>query len=320
MSQMTPIQPLLSIVVPCFNEEQVLPTTAQLLLAVLEDLKMKTKISPESFIYFIDDGSGDATWKIIEELHDSNPAVKGLKLAHNAGHQHALLAGMLSLRGKIDCTISADADLQDDISAIEGMIDEYCKGCDIVYGIRKEREHDTLLKKTSALAFYRLMKLMGIDIVYNHADFRLISRRALETLSEFREVNLFLRGIIPLLGFRTAQIYYNRLERSAGVSKYNLRKMLSLAFDGITSFSVVPLRIISVLGLFFSCLSLSLGVWVFVSYLLGRTVPGWASTVLPIYVIGGIQLLSIGLIGEYLGKIFKEVKARPRYIIEQELF
>jgi glycosyltransferase involved in cell wall biosynthesis len=281
---------------------------------------MKTKISPESFIYFIDDGSGDATWKIIEELHDSNPAVKGLKLAHNAGHQHALLAGMLSLRGKIDCTISADADLQDDISAIEGMIDEYCKGCDIVYGIRKEREHDTLLKKTSALAFYRLMKLMGIDIVYNHADFRLISRRALETLSEFREVNLFLRGIIPLLGFRTAQIYYNRLERSAGVSKYNLRKMLSLAFDGITSFSVVPLRIISVLGLFFSCLSLSLGVWVFVSYLLGRTVPGWASTVLPIYVIGGIQLLSIGLIGEYLGKIFKEVKARPRYIIEQELF
>lgn len=317
---MTPIQPLLSIVVPCFNEEQVLPTTAQLLLAVLEDLKMKTKISPESFIYFIDDGSGDATWKIIEELHDSNPAVKGLKLAHNAGHQHALLAGMLSLRGKIDCTISADADLQDDISAIEGMIDEYCKGCDIVYGIRKEREHDTLLKKTSALAFYRLMKLMGIDIVYNHADFRLISRRALETLSEFREVNLFLRGIIPLLGFRTAQIYYNRLERSAGVSKYNLRKMLSLAFDGITSFSVVPLRIISVLGLFFSCLSLSLGVWVFVSYLLGRTVPGWASTVLPIYVIGGIQLLSIGLIGEYLGKIFKEVKARPRYIIEQELF
>ena len=320
MSQMTPIQPLLSIVVPCFNEEQVLPSTAQLLLAVLEDLKMKTKISPESFIYFIDDGSGDATWKIIEELHDSNPAVKGLKLAHNAGHQHALLAGMLSLRGKIDCTISADADLQDDISAIEGMIDEYCKGCDIVYGIRKEREHDTLLKKTSALAFYRLMKLMGIDIVYNHADFRLISRRALETLSEFREVNLFLRGIIPLLGFRTAQIYYNRLERSAGVSKYNLRKMLSLAFDGITSFSVVPLRIISVLGLFFSCLSLSLGVWVFVSYLLGRTVPGWASTVLPIYVIGGIQLLSIGLIGEYLGKIFKEVKARPRYIIEQELF
>jgi glycosyltransferase involved in cell wall biosynthesis len=320
MSQMTPIQPLLSIVVPCFNEEQVLPTTAQLLLAVLEDLKMKTKISPESFIYFIDDGSGDATWKIIEELHDSNPAVKGLKLAHNAGHQHALLAGMLSLRGKIDCTISDDADLQDDISAIEGMIDEYCKGCDIVYGIRKEREHDTLLKKTSALAFYRLMKLMGIDIVYNHADFRLISRRALETLSEFREVNLFLRGIIPLLGFRTAQIYYNRLERSAGVSKYNLRKMLSLAFDGITSFSVVPLRIISVLGLFFSCLSLSLGVWVFVSYLLGRTVPGWASTVLPIYVIGGIQLLSIGLIGEYLGKIFKEVKARPRYIIEQELF
>ena len=317
---MTPIQPLLSIVVPCFNEEQVLPTTAQLLLAVLEDLKMKTKISPESFIYFIDDGSGDATWKIIEELHDSNPAVKGLKLAHNAGHQHALLAGMLSLRGKIDCTISADADLQDDISAIEGMIDEYCKGCDIVYGIRKEREHDTLLKKTSALAFYRLMKLMGIDIVYNHADFRLISRRALETLSEFREVNLFLRGIIPLLGFRTAQIYYNRLERSAGVSKYNLRKMLSLAFAGITSFSVVPLRIISVLGLFFSCLSLSLGVWVFVSYLLGRTVPGWASTVLPIYVIGGIQLLSIGLIGEYLGKIFKEVKARPRYIIEQELF
>ncbi len=296
--------PVLAVVVPCYNEDRVLSLTAAELLKVLSDLSKKEKIACQSFIYFVDDGSHDSTWSIIEELHAEHPNIKGLKLAHNAGHQHALLAGMLSLRGKVDCIISADSDLQDDISTIEPMFDEYSKGCDIVFGVRKNRDLDTFFKRLSAQAFYKTMTTMGVDIIDNHADYRLLSSRALDALSEFKEVNLFLRGIIPQLGFRTSKIYYNRLQRSAGVSKYNLSKMLSFAFDGITSFSIVPLRIITVLGLLFSCLSLSLGVWVFISYLFGRTVPGWASTVLPIYVFGGIQLLSIGIIGEYLGKIF----------------
>ena len=287
--------PVLAIIVPCFNEELVLINTAQQLLAVLSGLIGKGKIAVTSFIYLVDDGSSDSTWDLIKELNIGDPSIKGLKLAHNAGHQHALLAGMLSLRGKVDCIISADADLQDDISTIEPMFDEYSKGCDIVFGIRKNRDLDTFFKRLSARAFYKTMTTMGVDIIDNHADYRLLSSSALDALSEFKEVNLFLRGIIPQLGFRTSKIYYNRLQRSGGVSKYNLCRMLSFAFDGITSFSIVPLRIITVLGLLFSCLSLSLGVWVFFSYLLGRTVPGWASTVLPIYVIGGIQLLSIGI-------------------------
>jgi glycosyltransferase involved in cell wall biosynthesis len=312
--------PVLAVVVPCFNEEAVLPTTATQLMNVLSDLTKKTKTAAESFIYFVDDGSTDRTWSLIEGLHATHPAIKGLKLAHNAGHQRALLAGMLSLRGKADCVVSADADLQDDVTAIEAMIDEYVQGYDIVYGVRKGRKHDRFFKRSSALLFYKILKWMGVDIVYNHADFRLLSRRALEALSEFREVNLFLRGIVPLLGFRTSRIFYDRMERSAGDSKYDLIKMLSFAFDGITSFSIVPLRIITTLGILVSLLSLATSVWVFGAYLFDMTVPGWTSTVLPIYFISGIQLLAIGLIGEYLGKIYSEVKARPRYIIEREIF
>ena len=312
--------PVLAVVVPCFNEESVLSLTADQLLKIIESLEGKGKIAKGSYVIFVDDGSTDSTWDMIEGLHAANPAVKGLKLARNAGHQRALLAGMLSLKGKVDCLISADADLQDDLSAIEAMVDEYAAGSEIVYGVRKSRDKDSFLKKMSAHAFYRLMLYMGVNIVYNHADYRLLSGRALLVLDEFREFNLFIRGIVPLLGFRTSKVFYDRHERAAGVSKYNLWKMLSFALDGITSFSIVPLRIITVLGLLFSIFSLSLSVWVFIAYIYGLTVPGWTSTTLPIYVIGGIQLLSIGLIGEYLGKIYSEVKARPRYIVERELF
>jgi glycosyltransferase involved in cell wall biosynthesis len=312
--------PIVAIVIPCFNEEPVLEVTLRQLHSIRDELVTKRRIAPDSFFYLIDDGSTDKTWQLIEKFHSENNLVKGLKLTRNAGHQRALLAGMLTIKDKVDCIISADADLQDDLSAIEKMIGQYSSGSDIVYGVRKNRETDSLFKKMSALAFYKLMSLMGVDIVYNHADYRLISSRALEALAQFNEVNLFLRGIIPLLGFKTSQVYYDRQARAAGVSKYNLKKMLAFALDGITSFSIVPLRIITVLGLLFSILSLCLGLWVFTAYLFDMTIPGWTSTVLPIYVIGGVQLLSIGLIGEYLGKIYSEVKARPRYIVERELF
>jgi len=311
---------LLAIVVPCFNEDAVLADTARQLSAVLSMLIANNKVDHASFIYFVDAGSKDSTWRLIEKMHSKNPIVKGLKLAHNAGHQSALLAGMLTLIDKVDFIISVDADLQDDISTIEPMVDEYLRGCDVVFGVRKNRDTDTFFKKKSAQAFYKLMTTMGVDIIDNHADYRLLSKRALKALSEFKERNLFLRGIVPQLGFKTSTIYYNRLIRKAGVSKYNLRRMLSFAFDGITSFSIVPLRMITALGFLVSLGSLAISFWVLAAYLFGLTVPGWTSTVLPIYFIGGVQLLSIGLIGEYIGKIYNEVKARPRYIIEEEIF
>jgi len=314
------VTPVASIIVPCFNEDAVLADTAEQLTTVLSELIVNNKLDQTSFIYFVDDGSKDNTWHLIEEMHSKNPMVKGLKLAHNAGHQSALLAGMLALKDKVDCIISVDADLQDDISTIEPMLDEYLKGCDVVFGVRKNRDTDTFFKKASANVFYKLMTTMGVDIVDNHADYRLLSRRALNALSEFKERNLFLRGIVPQLGFKTSTIYYNRLIRKAGVSKYNIRRMLSFAFDGITSFSIVPLRMITALGFIVSLFSLATSLWVLAAFLFGLTVPGWTSTVLPIYFIGGVQLLSIGLIGEYIGKIYNEVKARPRYIIEEELF
>ena len=314
------VTPVASIIVPCFNEDAVLADTAEQLTTVLSELIVNNKLDQTSFIYFVDDGSKDNTWHLIEEMHSKNPMVKGLKLAHNAGHQSALLAGMLALKDKVDCIISVDADLQDDISTIEPMLDEYLKGCDVVFGVRKNRDTDTFFKKASANVFYKLMTTMGVDIVDNHADYRLLSRKALNALSEFKERNLFLRGIVPQLGFKTSTIYYNRLIRKAGVSKYNIRRMLSFAFDGITSFSIVPLRMITALGFIVSLFSLATSLWVLAAFLFGLTVPGWTSTVLPIYFIGGVQLLSIGLIGEYIGKIYNEVKARPRYIIEEELF
>ncbi|MDH4231630.1 MAG: glycosyltransferase family 2 protein [Nitrospirota bacterium] len=312
--------PLLAVVVPCYNEEPVIKNTAGRLLEVLDDLKSKSFIHPSSFLYFVDDGSKDGTWEIIASLHRAENSIKGLKLSRNAGHQNAVLAGLLNVKNRVDCVVTLDADLQDDISVIKTMVEDFLAGKEIIYGVRKERKSDTILKKITALFFYRFMRFMGADIVFNHADFRLCSKRVLDELADFREVNLFLRGIFPLLGFESSIVYYDRSERLAGKSKYPFRKMLSFAFEGITSFSVAPMRFVSVVGFLVFVASLLLSVWALVSALTGKVIPGWASTVIPIYFIGGVQLLSIGLIGEYIGKIYKEVKARPRFIKEKELF
>jgi glycosyltransferase involved in cell wall biosynthesis len=308
----------LGIVVPCFNEEEVLLETSNRLIGLIADLLRKDKISEESQILFIDDGSSDRTWEIIENLSNRSPYIGGIKLSRNRGHQNALLAGLFTADG--DVIVSIDADLQDDVQVIEAMVDAYRNGSDIVYGVRKKRPTDTRFKRWSAELFYMLMQAMGVNVVFNHADFRLMSRRAVEHLKEFREVNLFLRGLVPLLGFRSSVIHYDRVERYAGVSKYPLKKMLAFAFDGISSFSVVPLRIVSTAGFFIFLSSILMSTWVLaVRLLTDRAVPGWASTVLPVYFIGGIQLLSTGLIGEYIAKIYGEVKARPRYIIEKTI-
>lgn len=311
--------PVLAVVVPCYNEEPVVEETARRLLEVLAGLRAKSKITDESFVCFVDDGSEDGTWERVVALHSGHPEIRGLKLARNVGHQNALIAGILSIRSRADCAVSIDADLQDDVGAIERMVDLFAEGNDVVYGVRKQRDSDTVLKRQTAQLFYRFMRLMGVDLVYNHADFRLLSRRVMDSLAGFQEVNLFLRGIIPAIGFRSAMVHYDRGARFAGESKYPLRKMLSFAFDGITSFSVVPLRIVTTLGMILFVLSVSLSIWVVASVYRGSVVPGWASTVLPIYLLGGIQLIGIGLVGEYIGKIYKEVKARPRFIKEEEL-
>lgn len=313
-------KPLLTIVVPCFNEELVVEETARRLNEVLLRLIAGSKIDSRSFLYFVDDGSRDSTWGIISRLHAADTRIKGLKLSRNAGHQNALLAGLLSVKNRADCVVTIDADLQDDVSVIGVMVDEFQAGNEIVYGVRKERKNDTPLKRGTALFFYRLMQLMGAEIILNHADFRLCGKKALDELTEFREVNLFLRGIFPLLGFSSSRVYYDRKERLAGKTKYPLRKMLGFAFEGITSFSVTPMRIVSITGFLVFLASFILGIWALISTFVMKVVPGWASTVIPIYLIGGIQLLSIGLIGEYVGKIYKEVKARPRFIRDKELF
>jgi len=315
---MTP--PLLAIIVPCYNEAAVINETARRLRAVLDDLISKTRISPESFIYFVDDGSKDGSWETLAELHRAAPVFKGLKLSANSGHQNALLAGLLSVRDKIDCAVTIDADLQDDVAVMETMIAHFTAGRDIVYGVRREREEDTYFKRCSALMFYKLMQWMGVDIVFNHADYRLVSRKVLLHLSDFREVNLFLRGLFPLIGLPSEKVYYNRIKRLGGESKYSLGRMAGFALDGITSFSTAPLRIITLSGLLISVFSLLMSAWVLAGFFMGKTVPGWASTVLPMYLIGGFQLFGLGLIGEYIGKIYKEVKARPRFIRETELF
>lgn len=306
----------LSIIAPCYNEEEVLEETTGRLLELFTRLTERGKISAGSKIYFVDDGSRDRTWEIIEKLAGEHAAVSGIKLSRNRGHQNALLAGLFTAQG--DALVSIDADLQDDITVIETMLDEFSGGCDIVYGVRKQRDSDTKFKKLTAQAFYKLMHIMGVDIVYNHADYRLMSRRAVEHLKEFKEANLFLRGIIPLLGFKSARVYYDRTERLAGKSKYPLKKMLAFAWDGITSFSVLPLRIITVMGFITSIFTFAMICWILaVKFITGQAVPGWASTVLPIYFLGGIQILSIGVIGEYLGKVYEESKGRPRFIIEK---
>ncbi len=311
--------PVLAVVVPCFNEEAVLPETARRLRAALDGLAATSKVSRRSFILFVDDGSRDRTWELITALNRDDPQFRGIKLSRNTGHQNALLAGLMGARDReAAAAVSIDADLQDDPAAIGPMVDRFLEGNDVVYGVRRDRGRDTFLKRGTALLFYRLMRLMGVDLVYNHADYRLMSRRVLEGLAGYREVNLFLRGILPTVGFRSAAVEYDRGERLAGESKYPLRKMAAFALDGITSFSVVPLRFVTAAGTLIFLASMALSAWVLVSAYRGRVVPGWSSTVLPIYFIGGIQLMGIGLLGEYVGKIYREVKGRPRYIIESE--
>jgi glycosyltransferase involved in cell wall biosynthesis len=305
----------IGVVIPCHNEALVLPETTRRLAILLQGLNAKDKISSESKVYFVDDGSSDETWNIICDAAEHHPFVEGIKLSRNRGHQSALLAGLMHAKG--DCLISIDADLQDDLSAIEKMVDACAAGSDIVYGVRKGRDSDTPFKRFSAELYYRILAAMGVEIIFNHADYRLMSRRAIDALREFGEVNLFLRGIIPQLGFNSAIVHYDRAERFAGESKYPLSKMLSLAVQGITSFSVVPLRIITTVGLLISVLSFGIGLWaLWLRLFTEQAIPGWTSTVLPMYLLGGIQLFSLGVIGEYLGKIYLETKRRPRYFIE----
>lgn len=306
-----------AIIVPCYNEENVLAETVLHLRAILHRMVNRKKIALNSCIYFVDDGSKDSTWQIIEELSRKYSDVHGIKLSRNVGHQNALLAGLLTAKG--DALVSIDADLQDDENVIEQMVDEFNEhGVEIVYGARSNRDTDTKFKHITAEGFYKFMRIMGVELVDNHADFRLMSRLAVQALKDFKEVNLFLRGIIPLLGFRSSVIYYKRSARFAGTSKYPLVRMLSLALNGITSFSVTPLRIITVIGFVIFIISSALGAWSLLAVLFNwNIVPGWASTVLPIYFLGGVQVLCIGILGEYVGKVYQETKHRPRFIIEK---
>ena len=308
--------PVLYLVIPCYNEEAVLPETVKQLTEKLRAMQADGLIGPASRMLLVDDGSKDKTWTLIERFSAENTFVSGLKLAHNRGHQNALMAGLMTAKDKADCVISLDADLQDDVGVLDDFMVKFNEGCDVVYGVRNKRETDTFFKRTTALGFYRFMKALGVDVVYNHADYRLMSRRALEALSEYREVNLFLRGIVPLIGYRSDYVYYERHERFAGESKYPLKKMISFALDGITSFSVKPLKMISSLGILVSLLSVIGLLYALVSHFCGFTVAGWTAIVSSIWLLGGIQLLCIGVVGGYIGKIYSEVKARPRYRIE----
>lgn len=310
----------LAIVVPCYNEEEVLHIATEALLEVINDLIGKQKIAGDSFILFVNDGSKDRTWELIEEEHKAHPvAVRGVKLAGNVGHQFALTAGLITAMDMSDVTISIDADLQDDVAVIEEMIDKFHAGNDIVYGVRKERKTDTFFKRTTAQGFYKLMSLMGVKTVYNHADFRLMSKRAVQEFSKYEETNLFIRGMVPLIGYQTDSVYYDRKERVAGESKYPLKKMLALAFNGISSFSVKPISMILGLGTFIMFISLLAAIYAFISFFTGHVEPGWTSLILSIWFFGGLQLFAIGLVGLYIGKIYIEVKHRPRYNIEKVL-
>lgn len=312
--------PKLTIVIPCYNEEAVLHETMKQLSEALESLIQSKLIAKDSTLLFVDDGSRDKTWQIIESASARHPFVKGIKLSRNAGHQNALLAGLTVASEHSDCVISIDADLQDDVRAIRDFMEKYWQGYDIVYGVRDSRETDTWFKRTSAQGFYWLMGKMGIQLVPNHADFRLMSKRALEELLKYKEANLFLRGIIPLLGFPSTKVYYDRKERMAGESKYPLKKMLAFALDGITSFSITPVRFVTALGFVTFILSAFVGLYALIEELAGHTVSGWASLIISIWLLGGLELMAVGLIGEYIGKIFKEVKRRPRYTIETNLY
>jgi glycosyltransferase involved in cell wall biosynthesis len=310
------VKPRLALVVPCFNEEETLHETAERLLALLAALTRQGLVAPNSAVYFVDDGSRDRSWALIEELAQQHERVSGIKLSRNRGHQNALLAGLFTANG--DVLVTLDADLQDDIDVIPDMLAEHKRGMDVVYGVRRDRSTDSRFKRYTAQGFYRLMSALGAESVYNHADYRLMSRRAVEALKQFREVNLFLRGLVPLVGFPSAIVQYTRGERLAGRSKYPLRRMVGLALDAVTSFSVVPLRLITLLGFLVFLLSAAMVFWsLWVRLFTTRAVPGWTSTILPIYLLGGVQILCIGIIGESLGKLYQEAKARPRYIIEK---
>lgn len=309
----------LYIVVPCYNEEEVLPETSRRLKEKLRALMSAGKISSGSRIMFVNDGSKDATWDVITGLHRDDPLFCGVDLSRNRGHQNALLAGLMTARERADMVISMDADLQDDVDAVDAMVDKYLDGADIVYGVRSSRKTDTVFKRTTAEGFYRLMRLLGADTVFNHADYRLMSRQALDGLAQFKEVNLFLRGIIPMIGYRTDTVEYQRGERFAGESKYPLKKMLSFALEGITSLSVRPIRYIVAAGLLIFVVSIVMLIYSVVQWALGATIGGWASIMCSLWAIGGMILLSIGIIGEYIGKIYLESKGRPRYIIRKLL-
>ncbi len=311
--------PRLAIIIPCYNEQSVLPDSLNKLAALLLDLIANKHITDDSFLYCVDDGSQDQTWDIIVERHTADKHIKGLRLGTNAGHQNALLAGLLHIKDQVDCAVTIDADLQDDIQAIKVMVEHFKQGSDIVYGVRQSRNKDGFFKRMSALAFYQLMRRTGSSLIYNHADFRLLSRKTLQQLNQFQECNVFLRGIVTLIGFKTSEVYYDRRPRLYGETKYPLSKMVKLAWDGLISFSHVPLHFILILGVVSFILSLGLAVFVVIAKLFSHTVPGWASIMVPLCFIGGIQLLSTGIIGEYLAKIYLEVKRRPRYIIDTEL-
>ena len=308
-------KPILWIVIPCYNEEQVLPITAPMFLQKVQDLAAQGQISENSRILFVNDGSADRTWEIIRELAAQDEHFIGICQSRNRGHQNAVLAGLMEAKDRCDITISIDCDGQDDIDAMDRMIEEYLKGAEVVYGVRAKRDTDSFFKRFTAQAFYKLLKGLGADVVYNHADYRLISAKVLQHFADFEEVNIFLRGMVPLVGFSSATVSYNRAERLAGKSKYPLRKMLALAFNGITSLSVKPITLITSFGIGFSLIGLILMIWAVVEAILGNTVAGWASTVCIICLLGGIQLISLGILGQYIGKTYLETKRRPRYII-----
>ena len=307
------------LVVPCYNEEEVLPDSNEKLLQKLRTLIHSETISPDSRVVYVDDGSKDKTWSLISDYHRADPLVQGIKLSRNKGHQNALLAGLMTVRDHCDAAISLDADLQDDINAIDGMVEKFASGCDIVCGVRNDRETDTGFKRGTAGGFYKLMTTLGVEMIPNHADFRLMSRRALEALSEFREVNLFLRGMVPMIGYKTDVVYYARKERTAGESKYPLKKMIAFALEGITSLSVKPIRMITFLGIGIFAVSICMLIYFLIRHFTGHTILGWTSLAVSVWAIGGLQILAIGIIGEYIGKIYLETKARPKYIVETYL-
>ncbi len=311
------MQPVLYIVIPCYNEEKVLPITAPMFLKKIQDLSAAGKISQDSRVLFVNDGSKDNTWNIIKNLSKADPHYIGICQSRNRGHQNAVLAGLMEAKDKCDITISIDCDGQDDINAMDAMVDAYLDGCEVVYGVRSKRDTDTFFKRFTAEGFYKLMNWMGAEVVFNHADYRLISSRVLQEFANFKEVNIFLRGMIPLVGFKSTSVYYERAERIAGESHYPLKKMLALAFDGITSLSVKPIRMITGFGVTVSILSFLGVLWALISQLTGSTVSGWASTMCVICFMGGVQLVCLGVIGEYVGKIYMETKRRPRYIISE---